>query len=82
MNEYINYLRSFYTHEVVEESTGKSWGIFPNENIAKIMKDELNRQFRSIEYGTFFIIKPMKDAMSGIDRNFQEDMINDMDMGE
>tara|TARA_R110002012_G_scaffold249389_3_gene426947 strand:+ start:460 stop:669 length:210 start_codon:yes stop_codon:yes gene_type:complete len=28
------------------------------------------------------ISEQVEDAMSGIDRNFQEDMINDMDMGQ
>ena len=49
-----------YTHEVIEESSGKSWGIFPNESIAKIMQKELNRQFKCIKYNTFFIVKLIK----------------------
>ena len=28
------------------------------------------------------ISEQVEDALSGIDRNFQEDMINDMDMGQ
>lgn len=33
-----------YTHEVKGQD-GFSWGVFPNESIAKIMHDELSRKF-------------------------------------
>jgi len=49
---------------------------FTKENF-EMLKEELIKS-------TFpkSISEKLEDTMSGIDRNFQEDMINDMDMGQ
>jgi hypothetical protein len=48
-----------------------------NEENFEMLKEELIKSVfpKSIS-------EQVEDAMSGIDRNFQEDMINDMDMGQ
>lgn len=48
-----------YTHEVLEKGKDKSWGIFPNKGIAKILADELNRKFAKAS-NTLFIVREIK----------------------
>lgn len=53
-----------YTHEVrgfdkaSKKDDESSWGIFPNEGIAKIMLAELSRKFTNTKYG--FYIKEIR----------------------
>jgi len=49
-----------YTHEVLEEGTNRSWGIFPSEGIARILAGELNRKFRVDNTSPLFIVRLIK----------------------
>ncbi len=63
-----------------EKDDGTSWGIFTNEACARIMWETISKKFGTKTQS--FYIKEMvgsKPKATGIDKRFQEDMIDEMD---